>query len=342
METPLPELYDYEFPKELIASKPASPRDSAKLLVYARNDSKIRHDVFRNLRDYLPKGAVLVFNDTKVVPARFYANKITGGLVELLYLNHNEKFFSALSNKSLEKGSILTNGEMSFRVLEKLEKGYELEASSGVRNFLSWLQENGKTPIPPYIKNSPLSEKQLQKEYQTIFAKNSGSAAAPTASLHFTQELIQGLEESGLKTVYVTLHVGLGTFANITEENLKKMELHRESYEIPKKSAELLMKYKAEGRKIIAVGTTVTRTLESACKETGVIKKLSGDTCLFIAPGYEFKFVDGLVTNFHVPKSSLLMLVSALVGREELLKIYKEAILCRYRLFSFGDGMLII
>jgi S-adenosylmethionine:tRNA ribosyltransferase-isomerase len=345
-------LYDYKFPASLIAQSPATPRDSAKLLVYNKKSGKVFYDIFRNLPKYLPKNAVLVFNETKVIPARLVLHKGTGGKVKILYLETVGKQIKVLSNKRLIKGSVLSlqtraifcRGKKwpgEFRVTGETEKGYLLTPLFPISKMPEILEKYGETPIPPYIKNSPLTEKQLKEKYQTVFAKQKGSVAAPTASLHFTKALLDKIKKSGVDIKFVTLHVNLGTFAPLTLENLKSGKLHEEYFKIDPKTADFLNKAHEEGRPIIAVGTTVTRTLESACKSQK-LARLSGTTDLFIQEGYEFKFIDGMITNFHVPESSLLMLVAALIGKKELFEIYKKAIAKKFRLFSFGDGMLII
>lgn len=352
-------LYDYNLPPELIAQKPASPRDDSGLLVYRKSCElgahKICFDKFLNLDKYLPKNAVLVFNETKVLPARLELKKETGGKVKILYIGQGKNLYEFLADRKLNIGSkLLLNKNIVFEVVNKNGKTYLLKLlqKPGIRSpasvdIFKILEKFGKTPIPPYIKNSPLSEKELRKEYQTIFAKQLGSVAAPTASLHFTKRVFAKLRKKGISVKFVTLHVNLGTFAPLTNENLKTKRLHKEFYNIDKKTAEFLDKAKKDGRPIIGVGTTVVRALESAValssRNRGFsLTRLSGKTQLFIEPGYKFKFIDGMVTNFHVPKSSLLMLVSALTGREKLLEIYQKAIDARFRFYSFGDGMLIL
>ncbi len=335
--------YDYKFPEELIANSPASPRDSARLLVFNRKTEHTEFDIFKNLAQYLPKNSILVLNETKVIPARFYVTKPSGGKVELLYLNNDGECISVLSKKPLEINSELqTEDGNIFTVTEKLEKGYSLKPNFTIPEFINWLENYGETPTPPYIKNIPLSKNKLKEEYQTVFAKTPGSSAAPTASLHFTEELLKNLEQQGIIIEKILLHVGLGTFAPLTEKQIENKKLHEEYFEIPAHTAEKLNTYKRENRPIIAVGTTVVRTLESASTNTGELTNLNGQTSLFIQEGYNFKFINGIITNFHVPKSSLLMLVSAFAGREKTLELYKQAINKKYRLFSFGDGMLIL
>lgn len=339
--------YDYNLPPELIAQEPAKPRDNARLLVFNKDSQKIKFDVFKNIAKYLPKDAVLVFNQTKVVPARLEIKKAGGGLAELLYIDYSNGLIKALSNRPLKETSYirLVHGreleEYQFLVSRREGKFYFLKPNFPISSIKNILQKCGKTPLPPYIKHSKLSERQRRKEYQTVFAKAGLSVAAPTASLHFTKALIAKIKKQGINVKFVTLNVNLGTFAPLKEENLKTGKLHLETYEVDKNTAKFLNQAKQSGKKIIAVGTTVVRTLESA-SINHQLKKLKGDTKLFIKPGYKFKMTDGIITNFHVPKSSLMMLVAAKTGRQNLLNAYQKAITKQMRFFSFGDGMLII
>ncbi len=335
--------YNYFFPKELIAQKPASPRNSARLLVYARNKEQITYDTFINLGKYLPKHAVLVFNETKVIPARVELKKATGGKVKILYIATEQELVKVMADRNIPIGSQLYLGKKSvFSVERQQEQFYFLRPLFSDRSVESFLEKHGTAPLPPYIKHSPLVGSKLRKEYQTVFAKYSGSVAAPTASLHFTKSLLRRLRQQGFGIEFVTLHVNLGTFAPLREAQLQEGKLHSEYYEINRKTLERLNQYKKEGRLIIAVGTTVVRTLESASDTRRNISQEKGDTNLFIRPGYDFKFVDGIITNFHVPQSSLLMLIAAFVGQKKILSLYQKAIRKKFRLFSFGDGMLII
>jgi S-adenosylmethionine:tRNA ribosyltransferase-isomerase len=334
--------YDYSFPPELIAQAPASPRDSARLLVYEKARDTITLTTFNKIIDFLPPRSVLVANNSKVVPARLFCVKENGQRVEIFYIRHGGTTITALAKKGIEAGQILTlKNNVSFTVASRQGKYVELIPSFPLAEMFSILDRFGTTPIPPYIKHSPLPEKKLQEEYQTVFAKTPGSVAAPTASLHFTPELLQKIEEAGHAIAYVTLHVNLGTFAPLTQDQLATGRLHEEYFSIDQKTADTLNTAKDQGRPIIAVGTTTVRTLESAAKN-GHLETLSGSTDIFIRPGYTFTFVDGLLTNFHVPKSSLMMLVAAFIGRETLLQLYQKAIAARFRLFSFGDAMLIV
>jgi S-adenosylmethionine:tRNA ribosyltransferase-isomerase len=335
--------YDYSFPHELIAQSPASPRDSAKLLVYDRATRQINHDTYKNIAQYLPKNSVLVLNQTKVIPARLVVVKPTGGQARVLYIKTVGQNIAVLSDRKLEIGSAVTipKTRLCFTVKARQEQFYILKPSFKISELYTVLNKYGQTPLPPYIKNSKLKAKKLLQEYNTVFAKTIGSVAAPTASLHFTQGLLNKIKRSGIKIVYVTLHVNLGTFAPLTEQQLKDKKLHTEYYEISKPAAATLNKAKKSGQQIIAVGTTVVRTLESAATSQNKISKLSGPTSLFITERTKLRFVDSIITNFHVPKSSLLMLVSSFISRQKLIALYKLAIQKKYRLFSFGDGMLI-
>lgn len=376
--------YNYSFPPELIAQSPASPRDSAKLLIYTRapkpiqtlrikkdakdNPTEIAHDIYKNILKYLPKDGVLVLNQTKVIPARLTVKKPTGGLARILYIEATGQHLKFLSDRKLELNTELTivNGKenraissnksktpksknLSFTVIKKHSQFYILKPAFDISNLYTILNKYGQTPLPPYIKNPKLTGKKLLTEYNTVFAKTLGSVAAPTASLHFTKALLTKIKRSGMKIVYITLHVNLGTFAPLTEEQLQNKKLHTEFYEISKTSAKILNQAKQSGKQIIAVGTTVVRTLESACESKSTktitkpakLTKLTGNTNLFITEKSKLQFVDSIITNFHVPKSSLLMLVSAFTGRKQLLDLYKLAIQKKYRLFSFGDGMFI-
>jgi S-adenosylmethionine:tRNA ribosyltransferase-isomerase len=332
--------YDYKLPVSAIAQRPASVRDAAKLLVYDRKSEKVSFDRFAKLGKYLPGNSVLVFNETKVVPARFFVKKLTGGRVELLYVGVSGKNLRCLANQTLANGTILTLNKNKFTVVGREEKWYLIKPPFAAKNIFSFLEKNGETPLPPYLKHSPLNESERREKYQTIFARAKGSVAAPTASLHFTGRLIEKLKKSGVEIIYLTLHVNLGTFAPLTEAHLKKGKLHTEEYEITREAAERLNAAKVAGKNIIAVGTTSCRALESAAIG-GKIKKLSGTTDIFIRPTYNFKFVDSLITNFHVPRSSLLMLVASLVGRKKLFELYGLALKKKMKFLSFGDGMFI-
>jgi len=335
------EKYNYNLPEKLIAKKPSLPRDMAKLLIYKKNENEIIFDKFINIAKYLPKNSVLVFNETKVLLARLMLKKETGGKVKILYLQKKFGLLEVLADRKLNISSeLILNNKIKFLVVSHKEKFYYLKPLFKT-DFFRILEKYGEAPIPPYIKNSPLNKKELKEKYQTIFAKYSGSVAAPTASLHFTKRVFNNLKKAGIDAKFITLHIGLGTFSTLTEENFINKKLHQEFYNIDKKTAEFLNKSKKNGKIIIGVGTTVVRTLESASK-SGQLKNLTGNTDIFITKGYKFDFIDGMVTNFHLPKSSLLMLVAAFLGRQEVLKIYKKAIDKKFEFYSFGDGMLIM
>ncbi len=337
-------LYDYSFPEELIAQKPVSPRDSAKVLVFKRATGEIFWDTFNNIGHYLPANCVLVLNETKVIPAKLILNRKSGGKVSVLIIGREEGAVRVMANRKLIVGEVLTfsDSEDIFTVEKDAGKYWILRPSFPSKDLDPFLDRSGHMPLPPYIKHSPLTPEELKTEYQTVFASERGSIAAPTASLHFTEELLASLEKSGITIVKVTLHVHLGTFAPLTEDQWTQESLHHEHYYINASAVRLLESAKKEGRPIIAVGTTVVRTLESASDSGGRIVRPEGDTSLFIREGYTFHVVDGIITNFHVPKSSLLMLVSAFAGREKILDLYHQAIAQRFRLFSFGDGMLLL
>lgn len=332
----------YELPPELIAQTPAEPRDSSRLLVYDREADKIEHRIFRDVTDYLKKGDVLVVNNTKVLPARMYAHTEHGGLIEILLLKRIERDVWEVLAKPGKKCAV----GKSFKISDKLSFTVQGITDSGERIvkfdyegvFENVLDEVGSMPLPPYIK-----EKLKDKgRYQTVYAKTDGSAAAPTAGLHFTPALLDKIRAMGVEVVEILLHVGLGTFRPVKEDIITDHKMHSEYFEVSKEAAAAINKAKAEGRRIIAVGTTSVRTLESATGEDGVIKAGHGDTQIFIYPPYKFKCVDALITNFHLPESTLIMLVAALVGREKILEIYKTAVEDKYRFFSFGDAMLIV
>lgn len=342
-------LYDYAFPPQCIAQSPATPRDSAKLLAYERASGTVHWKHVRDLPALLPHNAILVLNETKVIPARLHLTRVTSGRVDVLFLRRERNVMHVLANRKLRQGEILTlDARHAFTVLPSKGKEWRLRPNFPIRSLPKIFLKHGSMPLPPYIKHSPLTEKELRKRYQTIFAKKEGSIAAPTASLHFTTALLKALERKGITIARVTLHVHLGTFSPLTEEQWKTGKLHPEAYSIDSRTVRLLMRAKRLCRPIVAAGTTVARTLESAADSRGNLVHPSGVTRLFIRPstplraGYRFRFIDGLLTNFHVPKSSLLMLVSALVGREKLLDLYQQAIDRKFRLFSFGDAMLIV
>lgn len=334
--------FDFELPQELIAQTPLLNRDESRLLVLDKKTGEIEHKKFKNILDYLNKGDVLVINDTKVIPARLMGIKEeTKAVIELLLLKDiGNDTWECLSRpqKRLHIGTIIKfSDELSARVEELLEDGVTRVKLIYNGILLEILDRLGEMPLPPYI-HEKLKEKD---RYNTVYAKNIGSAAAPTAGLHFTKELLEEIKQKGIIITNVTLHVGLGTFRPVEVDDINNHHMHSEYYEMSEETANILNKAKEEKRKIIAVGTTSTRTLESIINKYGKFVKCNGNTEIFIYPGYEFKAIDSLITNFHLPKSTLVMLVSALAGRENILNAYNEAINEKYRFFSFGDAMFI-
>ena len=336
--------FDYILPEELIAQTPLEKRDSSKLLVMDKVNGGINHETFSNITSYLKKGDVLVLNDTKVIPARLIGIKEeTGAVIELLLLKDiGSDTWECLSKpaKRLKVGTIVSFGDgiLKAQVVEKREEGITIVKLLYKGILMEILDSLGTMPLPPYI-HEKLED---QGRYQTVYAKYSGSAAAPTAGLHFTKELLSEIENMGVIVTYVTLHVGLGTFRPVEVDNILEHKMHTEYYIMSEETANILNKAKDEGRRIIAVGTTSTRTIETiASNNNGRFVACSGDTNIFIYPGYEFKGINCLITNFHLPKSTLVMLVSALSSRENILNAYQEAINNKYRFFSFGDSMFI-
>ena len=337
------EEFDFDLPEELIAQTPLEKRDESKMLVLDKKTGKTEHKRFFDLVDMLNKGDVLVLNDTKVMPARLYGIKEeTDAAIEVLMLKDTgNDTWECLAKpaKRVKLDTVITFGDglLKARCVDIKDEGiriFKLEYDGILYEILDKL---GEMPLPPYI-----HEKLADKDrYQTVYAKNIGSAAAPTAGLHFTEELLNKLKDKGVEIDYVTLHVGLGTFRPVSVENINDHVMHSEFYQMSKETADRLNKAKSEGRRIISVGTTSTRTLETIMSLYGEFKECSGWTNIFIYPGYEFKGIDALITNFHLPKSTLVMLVSALAGRENILNAYKEAIENKYRFFSFGDSMFI-
>ncbi len=334
--------YEYELPDSLIAQAPASPRDSSRVLVWDPSSDTETIDTMAHIGKYLPRGCVLVLNDTKVVPARLALKKATGGAVEALFTSLTGNPLKALLPKRVEIGDVLTApGKLRFTVMGREGREWLLRPEFPRAKLQTALQRHGQAPLPPYIKHSPLTKGQQRQRYQSVFAKNEGSIAAPTASLHFTRRLLAALRKQGVTIVTVTLHVHLGTFLPLTEEQLQNGQLHSEWYSIPDKTIKALKEAKKKEQKIVAVGTTALRTLESASSPNGDIIKPQGTTTLFIREGYRFHLCDGLITNFHVPRSSLLMLVSAFAGAATIRRLYQKAIAKRMRFFSFGDAMFL-
>ena len=341
--------YDYFLPEEQIAQDPLADRSSSKLLVLDKNTGETSHHVFKEIIDYLNPGDCLCINNTKVIPARLIGRKKTGGVVEVLLLKRLEdekskwEVLTRPGKKARVGDEIIFGGEgpedfdLLCRVTEVKEDGNRIVEFEYDGIFEEILDKLGQMPLPPYITHR-LEDK---NRYQTVYAKIEGSAAAPTAGLHFTNELLEQIKEKGVKVVSVTLHVGLGTFRPVQVENILDHKMHSEYYEVSEETAKILNETKANGGRIISVGTTSTRTLESVTDENGIVHAGSGETQIFIYQGYKFKAIEGLITNFHLPKSTLIMLVSALAGRKNVLNAYKEAVEKKYRFFSFGDAMFI-
>ncbi len=334
----------YELPEELIAQDPLEDRSSSRLLVLDRKSGAVSHHVFREITEYLKEGDCLVINDTKVIPARLIGSKIgTDAKIEVLLLKRKENnIWETLvkPGKKMKAGAKLSFGDglLTGEVIDIVEEGNRLIRFSFEGIFEEILDQLGQMPLPPYITH----QLQDKNRYQTVYAKHTGSAAAPTAGLHFTPELLRAIEERGIEIAKVTLHVGLGTFRPVKVDEITDHHMHLEFYQIDEEAAKKINRAKATGNRVICVGTTSCRTIESAADESGHLKAKSGWTDIFIYPGYEFRALDGLITNFHLPESTLIMLVSALAGRENVLAAYEEAVKERYRFFSFGDAMLVV
>jgi S-adenosylmethionine:tRNA ribosyltransferase-isomerase len=334
--------YDYALPSSCIATAPVSPRDRAKLLVYNRKTHTITDDVFSALGKHLPPYSVLVLNETKVIPARFRVTVRHRRNIPLLFLGIREGYIRVLAPRTIARGTkLLWEQGHSLHVHSREGREALLAPSFTATDMVQLLERFGETPLPPYMKESPLHEAERRIEYQTVFAQTPGSVAAPTAGLHFTPALMHALERAGHTFAKVLLHVNLGTFAPLEEHQWRAKKLHSEWFSIPEETLSFLTTAKQAGRSIVAVGTTVVRTLESA-QESGVLERQSGDTDLFITESSPVRFVDHLITNFHVPRSSLMMLTSAFTGRKKLLELYEHAKQEHYRFFSFGDAMLVL
>lgn len=334
----------YDLPKELIAQDPLEDRSSSRLLVLHRKSGRVEHRVFTDIVEYLKPGDCLVRNNTKVIPARLYGTRVdTGATIELLLLKRMENdVWETLvkPGKKARQGVVISFGDgiLTGEIIDVKEDGNRLIQFRYEGIFEEILDQLGQMPLPPYITHT-LKDK---NRYQTVYAKYEGSAAAPTAGLHFTEELFRKLEEKGVLVANVTLHVGLGTFRPVKVDDVSKHHMHTEFYQVTKEEADKINKAKQAGGRIVCVGTTSCRTIESAADENGVLKPGQGDTDIFIYPGYSFKMMDVLITNFHLPESTLLMLVSALAGKEQVMRVYEEAVQERYRFFSFGDAMIIL
>lgn len=333
----------YDLPQELIAQTPLDRRDGSRLMTLDKRTGETAHRHFYDLPNLLRSGDCLVLNNSRVLPARLIGHRPTGGACEVLLLtDKGDNTWECLvrPGRKLREGAEITfgDGELTARILTVGENGNRLVQFSYEGIFLEVLERLGKMPLPPYIKE----ELQDQERYQTVYSKELGSAAAPTAGLHFTKDLLEQVTAMGVKVCYVTLHVGLGTFRPVSEENLEDHDMHSEFCVIPQETADIVNQTKAAGGRVICVGTTSCRTLESWAGEDGTLAAASGWTNIYIFPGYRFKVLDGLVTNFHLPESTLIMLVSALAGREHVLAAYREAVSEKYRFFSFGDAMMIL
>lgn len=334
----------YDLPEELIAQHPLKNREKSKLLVLDKNDIDIKHNIFSDIIDYLEEGDCLVLNNTRVIPARLYGRREnTGGKVEFLLLKNIEgDNWETLvkPGKKAKIGDIIEFGEglLKAEILDIKEGGIRVVKFIYKGIFQEILDELGEMPLPPYI----TAELEDRERYQTIYSKIKGSAAAPTAGLHFTKDLLGRIEKKGVHIAYITLHVGLGTFRPVKVDDVNNHKMHSEFFEVSREAVDTINSVKDNGGRVISVGTTSTRTLESATDDEGKVKECSGWTDIFIYPGYEFKVIDGLITNFHLPESTLIMLVSALVGKSKTLNAYKVAVEEKYRFFSFGDAMLII
>lgn len=340
--------FDYELPEELIAQFPAQKRDFSRLLVLDKNSGNIEHKHFYDIVDYLDENDVLVLNNTRVIPARLFAKKSTGANIEIFLLKEVQKnTWEVLLRpaKRVKNGDVLAvNEDLSVRLEKKLADGKALVSMIYEGDIFEILDKVGRVPLPPYIERK-MTDTQLEKldyeRYQTVYAKNKGSVAAPTAGLHFTEEILEKLKNKGVQICYVTLNVGLGTFKPVNTENIEDHKMDNEAFEITDETAKIISNGIKTGKRIVAVGTTSTRTLETVFQKYGEIKAIKDSSEMFIYPGYEFKVVDALITNFHLPKSTLIMLVSALAGKDKIFNAYKEAISEKYRFYSYGDCMLI-
>ena len=335
--------YDYDLPEELIAQDPLEDRSSSRLMVLHKDTGRIEHKIFRDIIDYLNPGDCLVINDTKVIPARLMGIKEdTGAAIEVLLLKRNaDDVWECLvkPGKKARTGARIVFGEglLVGEIVDVIEDGNRMIKFHYEGIFEEILDKLGQMPLPPYITH----KLQDKNRYQTVYARNEGSAAAPTAGLHFTKELLEKIKEKGVNVVSITLHVGLGTFRPVKVDKIEEHHMHTETFNISKEAADTINRARAAGGRVIAVGTTSCRTLESAAADDGTIPARSGDTDIFIYPGYKFKAIDCLITNFHLPESTLIMLVSALAGRDNIMNAYETAVKERYRFFSFGDAMFI-
>ena len=335
--------FNYDLPENLIAQHPYEKRDEARLMVIDKKTKTIEHKVFKDITQYLEPGDCLVINNTKVLPARLYGKKDTGGKVEFLLLKRMENDFWEVMvrpGNKLKPGTAVTfkDGLLKAEILDIMEGGTRKVKFMYEGIFNEILDQIGLMPLPPYIKET-LKEKE---KYQTVYAKYDGSSAAPTAGLHFTEELLEQIKQKGVEVANVTLHVGIGTFRPVKVENIEEHHMHSEHYYIKQEEADKINQAKKSGHKVIGVGTTSCRVLESVADENGLVKEMEGDTDIFIYPSYQFKCIDRLITNFHLPESTLIMLVSSLAGKDFVMKAYEKAVREKYQFFSFGDAMLIL
>lgn len=335
------ENYDYELPEGLIAQLPSPQRDKSRLIVVDKHTGALEHRLFENITEYLKPGDCLVLNNTRVIPARIYGKTKTGAAIELLLLSFKENHWEAImgnSRRVKEGDTVLLDGDISALIGKKYGKTVAVYFSAGREEILKAFEKYGKIPLPPYIKEADSAFH--RERYQTVYARKDGATAAPTAGLHFTPKLLDRIKTSGVSIEYITLHTGLGTFAPVTEPDIREHKMHNEEYEISPETAKAINTAKESGGRIIAVGTTSLRTLESACSQ-GRIKSGKDDTSIYIYPGYQFKAVDCLITNFHLPKTTLLALIYAFAGEKNAKNAYKSAIENKYRFFSYGDAMFI-
>ena len=330
--------FNYKLPEELIADKPLKARDEARLIVLSRDKGSVEHKIFKNVLDYLNKGDVLVLNNTKVLPVRLYGSRETGGKVEIFIVNPGEKKLKALvrPSKKIKVGErIVLEGGSIVKVQEKVDTCRYIEIEEDLEKVLS----SGHMPLPPYIHRRDKEDD--KDDYQTVFAKTPGSTASPTAGLHFTKELLEKIKDKGVEIVYITLHTSYGTFAPVKVKQIEDHEMHSEYFVLTEEAADKINAIKEKGGKVMTVGTTSTRVLESCARNNKLVAR-SGKTNLFIYPGYRFKIIDRVITNFHLPESTLVMLVSAFAGKDFVFEAYKKAIDKKYRFFSYGDAMLIL
>ena len=335
--------FDFNLPEELIAQTPMDPRDESRLLVVPREGDQLKEGIFKDIINYLEEGDLLILNNTQVIPARLYGNKTTGAAIEVLLLTPlDEDKWEVLvrPGNKLKQGAkvVFGDGLLKGEIVDYTDFGGRIIQFEYEGDFDQIIDKLGEMPLPPYI----TERLEDPDRYQTVYAEHRGSAAAPTAGLHFTETLMDKLKKKGVKIDYVTLHVGLGTFRPVKVDKVEEHEMHSEIYQVSEETAQLINQTRSEGGRIITVGTTATRTLETVTDEDGVIHPGSGETDIFIYPGYQFKAIDGLITNFHLPKSTLIMMISAFIGREKVMNAYQYAIDNRFRFFSFGDAMLII